>query len=64
MSSEVFNMNFDIKGKDLNSIESVSILLSPANGKTQGIVNRLPEIEHIDHSERISVFVAVERHEC
>ena len=62
MSNEIFNTVFDVHGEDINSIESVSILLSPANGKTQGVVKRLPEIEYVDHSERISVSIVIERH--
>ena len=62
MSNEIFNTDFDIYGKDINSIESVSILLSPAKGKTQGVVKRLSGIEYVDHSERISVSIVIKRH--
>ncbi len=61
MSTKIFDMDFEVQGKDINSIESISVLLSPTHGKTQGVVSRLSEIEHIEPSERISVSIVVER---
>ncbi len=62
MSEKIINKSFRFSGDEIRSIESLSVFLSPANGKTKGVVNTLPKIKHIDSSEYISVHVVVERH--